>query len=238
MKILIVNPNSSEAVSGFIMKSARKKSKPTTEFFLLTNPIGTKYIDCAFGDYMSTRSHLELCLEKVKEIKPDAVLLAGFGNVGIYALKEVLDIPVVSIAEASMAMACLLGHKFSTLAMLKQFIPYQEDVVRILGFEGKCASVRAIRISGNRAPSEREATLAALKEEALRIIEEDHAEVIVLAGAGLCGYEDDLSEAIGIPVLDAVVVGAKMAEMMVETGLRHSKIGKFAFPPQKLEGYF
>jgi allantoin racemase len=238
MKILIVNPNSSEAVSEGIMKSARKKAKPTTEFFLLKNASGTKYIDCAFGDYMSTHSHLKLCLEKVKELKPDAVVLAGFGNVGVYALKEILDIPVVSIAEASMAVACLLGHKFSTIAMLKQFIPYQEDIVRFLGFEGKCASVRAIRISGNRAPSERDATLAALKEEAFKIAEEDHAEVIILAGAGLCGYEDDLSKSIGLPVLDPVVVGVKMAEMMVETGLGHSKVGKFAFPPQNLEEYF
>lgn len=238
MKILIVNPNSSEAVSEVIMRSARKKAKPTTELFLLTNPSGTKYIDCAFGDYMSTHSHLKACLDKVKELKPDAVVLAGFGNVGVNALKEVLDIPVVSISEASMAVACLLGHKFSTITMLKQFIPYQEDLVRFYGFESKCASVRAINTSGDRAASEREATLAALKEEVFRIAKEDHAEVIILAGAGLCGYEDELSKSVGLPVLDPVGVGIKVAEMMVEADLRHSKVRKFAFPPQNLEAYF
>jgi allantoin racemase len=43
---------------------------------------------------------------------------------------------------------------------------------------------------------------------------------------------------IGMPVLDPVVVAVKVAEMMVETGLRHSKRLKFASPPQSLESYF
>ncbi len=46
-----------------------------------------------------------------------------------------------------MAMACLLGHRFTTLTMLQQFIPYQQDLVRYYGFEAKCASVRAINVN-------------------------------------------------------------------------------------------
>jgi allantoin racemase len=238
MKILVVNPNSSEIVSEVIMRSARKKARPSTELVLLTNPSGTKNIDCAFGDYMSTHSHIKACLQAVKEHRPDAVVLAGFGNVGIYALKEALDIPVISISEATMAIACLLGHRFTTITMLKQFIPYQEDLVRIYGFEQKCASCRAININVEKAASERGATLAELKEEVLRVAQEDNAEVIILACAGLCGYEDELSEMTGMPVLDPVVVAVKVGEMMVETGLTHSKVRKFAFPPQDLDAYF
>jgi len=68
MKILVLNPNSSEVVSEVIMKSARKKAKATTELVCLTNPKGTKNIDCACGDYMSSHSHIKACLEKVKQI--------------------------------------------------------------------------------------------------------------------------------------------------------------------------
>jgi allantoin racemase len=238
MKILVVNPNSSEIVSEVIMRSARKKARPSTDLVLLTNPLGTKNIDCAFADYMSSHSHLKACLKKVREIKPDAVVLAGFGNVGIIALKEALEIPVVSMSEATMAMACLMGHKFSTITMLNQFIPYQEDLVKLYGFKDKCASCRSININVEKAACERERTLAELKEEVLKVVKEDKAEVIILACAGLCGYEDELSAMIGLPVLDPVVVAVKVAEMMVETGLRHSKVRKFAFPPQSLDAYF
>ena len=238
MKILVLNPNSSDVVSDVIMKSARKKAKATTELICLTNPGGTKNIDCAYGDYMSSHSHIKACLDKVKQIKPDAVVLAGFGNVGIFALKEALDIPVVSISEATMAIACLLGHKFSAVTMLKQFIPYQEDLVRLYRFDQKCASVRAININVENATIERERTLSELKEEVSKIVKEDGEEVIILACAGLCGYEDELTKMVGIPVLDPVVVAVKVAEMMVETGLCQSKVRKFAFPPQDINDYF
>jgi len=238
MKLLIVNPNSSEIVSEVIMRSASKKAKPDTELVMMTNPAGTRNIDCAFGDYMSSHSHIKECLAKVEEIRPDAVVLAGFGNVGIYALKEALSIPVVSISEATMAVACLLGHRFTTITMLKRFIPYQEDLVRLYGFDRKCASCRSIDINVEDAACHRDRTLSDLKDEVLRVVQEDNAEVIILACAGLCGYEDELSELIGIPVLDPVVVAVKVAEMMVETGLRHSKVRKFAVPPQDLSAYF
>ena len=238
MKILIINPNSSQVVTDVIMKSARKKAKASTELIPLTNPAGTHNIDCTFGDYMSSWSHIKACLQKVKEVKADAVVLAGFGNVGIYALKEALEIPVVSMSDATMAVACLLGHKFTTITMLQRLIPYQEDLIRLYGFEKKCASCRAININVERAASEREETLAELKKEVLRVAKEDNSEVIILACAGFCGYEDELSKMVNMPVLDPVVVAVKVAEMMVETGLSHSKRCKFAFPPQNLQDYF
>src|SRR5437867_7676034 len=129
MKLMIVNPNSSETVTGAIMESARRGASPGTELIGVTTKGGTRNIDSAVGDYLSGAYMLRTGLEAVRLQRPDALVLAGFGRVGIDALKEALDLPVVSIAEASMALACLLGHRFSTLTMLEQFIPYQQDLV-------------------------------------------------------------------------------------------------------------
>ena len=153
MKLLVVNPNSSEAVTAQIMESARRAASAGTELIAMTTKGGTRNIDSAFGDYLSGAFMIRTCLDAVALHKPDAVVLAGFGRVGIDALKEALTIPVVSIAESSMAMACLLGHRFTTLTMLQQFIPYQQDLVRYYGFEAKCASVRAINIGRRRCAS-------------------------------------------------------------------------------------
>jgi allantoin racemase len=180
---------------------------------------------------------IRTCLEAVPLHEPDAVVLAGFGRVGMDALKEALAIPVVSIAEASMAIACLLGHRFTSLTMLQQFIPYQQDLVRLLGFESRCASVRAININVEACATDRDRTLAELSAEIRQIVAEDRAEVVILACAGLCGYDEALSRLAGIPVLDPVVVGVKVAEGLAALGLSHSKIRKFALPPQPLEAY-
>jgi allantoin racemase len=237
MKLLVVNPNTSEIVLDVILQSARRCASPGTRIEGMSSPNGTRNIDSAYGDYMSAPHMIEAVRRRVATAPPDAIVLAGFGNVGIFALKEILDIPVVSISEASMAMACLLGHRFTTLTMLEQFIPYQQDLVRLYGFEAKCASVRAINVNVERAAVDRERTLEELSAQVKRIVVEDHAEVIILACAGLCGYEHELSRISGVPVIDPVVAGVKMAESFVAMGISHSKVRKFHHPPQPLEDY-
>jgi allantoin racemase len=237
MKLLVVNPNSSETVTGAIMESAKRVASPGTELVGVTTKGGTRNIDSAFGDYLSGAYMIRTCLEAVEIHKPDAVVLAGFGRVGIDALKEALTIPVVSISEASMAIACLLGHRFTTLTMLQQFIPYQQDLVRYYGFEAKCASVRAINVNVEECVTNREKTLRELTEQIRKIVSEDRAEVVILACAGLCGYDTELSRLAGIPVLDPVAVAVKVAESLVGLGVSHSKLRKFAHPPQPLENY-
>jgi allantoin racemase len=237
MTIVVLNPNSSEKVTEVIMAAARRAASPGTTLIGVTTRAGTRNIDSAFGDYMSGRLAIQAALEAVECHHPDGLVLAGFGNVGIFALKEALDIPVVSIAEASMALACLLGHRFTTLTMLKQFIPYQQDLVRLYGFEAKCASVRAININVEECAVNREQTLGELSEEIRTVVREDQSEVVILACAGLCGYEQELSKLAGIPVLDPVAVGVRMAEAIVGLGVSHSKVRKFAHPPQRLDEY-
>ena len=237
MKLLVLNPNSSEIVTGAIMESARRAASGSTELVPVTTKGGTRSIDSAFGDYLAGANAIRSGLDAVSVHRPDAVVLAGFGRVGIDALKEALAIPVVSISEASMAMACLLGHRFTTLTMLRQFIPYQEDLVRYYGFEAKCASVRAIDVNVEECVTNRDRTLSELSAEIRTIVAEDRAEVVILACAGLCGYDRDLSRLAGVPVLDPVAVGVKVAEGLVGLGLCHSKIRKFAHPPQSLDSY-
>lgn len=237
MKLLIVNPNSSEIVTQAIMESARRAASPKTELIPVTAEGGPRNIDSAYGDYMAGHHMLAAAQQAARVHRPDAIVLAGFGNVGIAALKEVMDVPAVSISEASMAMACLLGHRFSTLTMLQQFIPYQQDLVRLYGFEAKCASVRAININVEECVTNREEGLRQLKEQVETLVREDGAEVVILACAGLCGYDEALTKLAGVPVLDPVAVAVKVAEAFVGLGVCHSKVRKFHLPPQDLAAY-
>ena len=237
MKLLIVNPNSSEVVTQAILESARRAASPKSELIAVTPKAGPRNIDSAYGDYMAGHHMLSAVRDAVRAHRPDAIVLAGFGNVGISALKEIMDVPVVSISEASMAMACLLGHRFSTLTMLRQFIPYQQDLVRLYGFEAKCASVRAININVEECVTNREEGLRQLKAQVETLVREDGAEVVILACAGLCGYDEALTQMAGVPVLDPVAVAVKVAESFVALGLCHSKVRKFHPPPQDLAAY-
>ena len=69
------------------------------------------------------------------------------------------------------------------------------------------------------------------------VVAEDGAEVVILACAGLCDYDRALTESSGVPVIDPVVAGIKMAEAFVGMGVSHSKVRKFHAPPQPLPDY-
>lgn len=239
MKILVANPNSSENVTNSIMKSlSNVPLHEGTEIIPLTNPKGTHSIDSTFSDYQSSWSYQRAVLETVKEQDIDAVVVGGFGNLGVYGLKEALDIPVLGMSETSMALGSTLGHKFSVLTTLKSFVPAMEDLIKIYEMGPKCASVRAIDMNVQDSVNNREKTLNLLEKEIRKMILEDGCEVIILGSGGLSGYNNTLQERIGIPVLDPGQVTLKTAEMMVEMNITHSKLRKFAFPPQNIEDYF
>lgn len=72
-----------------------------------------------------------------------------------------------------------------------------------------------------------------LVKTAREAIEQDGAEVIILAGGMLAGYAGFLSATIGAPVLDGVKCAVKMAEALAALGLTTSKIKTYAWPECK-----
>jgi Asp/Glu/hydantoin racemase len=49
----------------------------------------------------------------------------------------------------------------------------------------------------------------------------------------LAGYADDIQQPIGIILLDPTSVAYKITEALVDLGLRHSKVARYAQPPKK-----
>jgi len=79
-------------------------------------------------------------------------------------------------------------------------------------------------------PEEAKARILAVAREA---VAEHGTEVIILGCAGLAGYAEDVERELGVVVLDPSSVALKVAEALVDLGLRHSKIARFAPPPEK-----
>ncbi|MDO5746609.1 MAG: aspartate/glutamate racemase family protein [Actinomycetaceae bacterium] len=237
MKILVANPNRSQELLNQLMESARSRvTNPATQLIPFLNPLGSTHLDCYFADYQATWSFTREVIATVEEQDIDAVVVAGFGNFGVYALKEALNIPVLSIAECSQTLACMLGHKYSVLTVLQQNVPYQEDLVALFRLTDKCASVRGVDINIGDWSTD-EGVFHNLKCAITNIVDNDGADVIVLGGARFATYAKRLEKELGITIIDPVLVTVKQAEMMVETGLIHSKKRKFHHPPQPLETY-
>lgn len=236
MRLLVANPNSTEAITEACVALARDAASPGTEILPWTNRDGPPVIDSVYADYMAGRPLVRGLLQA--RPLPDAVVLAGFGNYGTAGVKEVLDVPVIGMAEAAMTLALPLCHRFAIVTTAARLIAYTEDMVRLAGLGGRCATVRAVNlplITEPAPPCDQVVADLARHVEAAR--SEVGADLVILGGSRLSLYAARLRRLTPVPILEPVACAVQVAEALVRLGLRQSKVGKFAPPPRPLPEY-
>jgi allantoin racemase len=231
MKILVLNPNTSSAMTASIDQVAKQYARPGTEIVSWNPDRGPLSIEGAFDRQIAIEASLEKVL-KTKE-RFDSYIIACFGDPGLQAFREALDANVLGIAESAMLTACTIGHKFTILSVLARSRPSAENLVRQYGLQDRCASVRATGLSVLEVHVSRESLITRLTEEGKKAIEEDGAEVLLLGCAGMAGVDKTLQSILRVPVLDGVVCAVKLAESLYDYGLKTSKVGFFKTPEKK-----
>jgi allantoin racemase len=165
----------------------------------------------------------------------DAVVIGCFYDPGIREARELVSIPVIVPAEATLHVAATLGHKFSIIVGRRKWIPKMESNVYLYGLERKLASFKVLEFTVPRMFAEPEKLEKAILTQAKKAIEEDGAEVIVLGCTMESGFMKELTRKLKVPVLDAVAISWKYAEMMADlyrkVGLVHSKLYGYEAPP-------
>lgn len=231
MRLLVINPNISESVSALIRAEAERSAAPGTQITMLTAPFGVAYIETRFEALIGAYAVAQVAAEH--HAGHDAVIIAAFGDPGLAGLREVMPVPVLGLTESALASACLLGHRFSIIAISQRIQAWYRDVVEANGLVGRLASIRALdrplAAIGN-VQGEHADVLRALCE---RAVAEDGAEVIILAGAPLAGLARTLRGQLPVPVVDGVSSAVRHAESMVTLQPGKALRGSFAPPPVK-----
>lgn len=226
MKITVINGNISLSVSADIGLAAQLAAFPGTEIIMVTPEIGPATIEGYLDAQLSATG---ICEEISRyEQDTDAFVIACFSDPGLYAAREMTTIPVVGIAEASIITAIQLGHQFSLLSPLKKMRPILRKLVENYGFINRLASVQTVEMNVSKAAVHGSERLTAFMEAGKRAIEQDGAEVLILAGAVLAGMEIEMTRELGIPVLDPVKCAMIQAQGLVTMNLMNSKKGGFS----------
>jgi len=235
MKICVINPNTSASMTQRIRSELEKIKRPDTELTVMNPEHGPAAIECARDEVMAGPAILEL-VAKANAEGYDGIVLACFSDPALDAAREISDIPVIGIEEATLHVACMLGHKFSILTSLPRRIPTRELHARLRGVETAFASAPVLDMSVLDMDAHPETAKARALALARKAIAEDGAEVIILGCAGLAGYARDIERELGAVVLDPTAVAFKLAEAFVDLGLRQSKVRRFAAPaPRTLQ---
>src|SRR5256886_6791736 len=121
MKIIVVNVNTSESMTGVIVAGARRYASPGTEIEVLRPYFGPQAVDCAFESYLSAVGAMDRVLAYREPY--DAVVVAGFGEHRRGGLQELIAAPVGEICEASAQVAMLIARTFSVVTTLRRAGP-------------------------------------------------------------------------------------------------------------------
>ncbi len=231
MRILVINPNTTVAMTEKIGAAARRVAAAGTEIVAVNPASGPVSIEGYYDEAISVPGLLEV-IGQQRDF--DAVIIACFDDTGLDAARCVTDRPVVGIGEAAYHMASMLSNKFSVVTTLARSVPALEHNLQKYGLAARCARVRSSEVPVLDLEKPGSEACDRISAEIGRAINEDRAEAIVLGCAGMTDLADQLARQHGVPVLDGVVCAVGLCEAMARLGLRTTRTGGYAPPRDKL----
>jgi allantoin racemase len=164
-----------------------------------------------------------------------AGVIGCFYDGGLRELREALHMPVVGMAEASMMLACTLGHRFSIIVGRRKWIPKMSDNALLSGLERRVASLRSVEMGIPDVLADPGRFLDRVIEEGRRAVEEDGAEAIVLSEISSPAFWERARAELPVPLVDPGVACWKWAELVADlyerVGLSHGKRFGYEAPP-------
>ena len=233
MKILIVNPNTTAAMTDKIRAAACLVAAAGTQIIAVNpadGPVSSEgYYDEAFSVPGLLR---EIAKGEAQGVA--AHVIACFDDTGLEAARSLARAPVIGIGEAAFHLASLVSHRFSVVTTLSRSIAAIETNLMKYGLSQRCARVRAAEVPVLSLDDPASQASLKISEEIERAKSEDRAEAIVLGCAGMADLAARLSRQHGLPVIDGVASAVKLAEAMGALGLQTSKLGAYASPLAKV----
>ena len=231
MKLLLVNPNITEAITGVMLAEARRVAARETEIVSATAAFGTLYIENRAEAAIAAHAVLDALAEHA--VGCDAAVVAAFGDPGLAAARELMDIPVTGISESALLTAWTLGRRFSIVCMSARLRTWYAECVAEHGLAARLASVRALEVPVTDITRARDELAEPLLALCQRAVDEDEAEVVILGGGPVAGLAHRLAHRLPVPLLDGVSCAVPIAEMLVRLEVRPPTRGSFMRPRAK-----
>ena len=198
---------------------------PDIEFDFRGVKAGPALLD-SYHDYIAGDLALFEAGLSAQEDGYDAVCIDTMSDSGMNAMRSVLDIPVIGPGRASFMMALIFANKMSVVTQWDGWIPIYTKLAREYDVADKLVSVRSINMMPdleNLLGGKEEVVFPKLVECAMRCIEEDGAEVILLGSTTMHQAHAHMVENLPVPVINPGPLTYKLAESVLGLGLTQSR---------------
>lgn len=209
-RLLLINPNTSTSTTERLRQVLTPTLPAVWTLDAHTARFGASYISCEASAAVAAHAALELWAQQVRPgaEPPAAVLLGCFGDPGLFALRESSACPVTGLAEASFIEAAALGP-FAIVTGGQRWRPMLERLAQALGYGASLRHIETVVPSGAEMLADPDMALRCLAQ-ACQAASLPGVRSIILGGAGLAGYAQQLQEQVSLPLIDSAQAGLRV----------------------------
>ena len=208
-RILVINPNSSDAVTRGIDEAMAPLRFPGgPEIRCVTLAEGPPAVESQSDADSVIRPLCRLIREE--EAGAAGFVIACFSDPGLFAAREATASPVLGIAECGILTALTLGHRFGVISILARSVPRHLRYIGAMGVGERLAGDFPIGL-GVLELADARTTLARMVEVGRQLREQRGADVLVMGCSGMARYRAELEEAVQIPVVEPTQAAVVMA---------------------------
>jgi allantoin racemase len=227
----------------FLRDYLDRVSAPDTEIEMSGSRVG-RIDSYRFFAHLDTISILDQVLDAEQQ-GFDAVAIGNIFDPGLREARSMVDIPVLGLAETCMLVACMMGNRFSLVAVNPGFVARFEEHVARAGLTERLASIECMHLSPHELdrcfsePEYHQRGIDEFSSAAQRTIDAG-AEVVIPAGGRLTAFlnANDVRSVGDVPVIDGTATLVAMTEAAVRlraiTGRFVSRKGAFEKAPDEI----
>lgn len=213
IRLLVVNPNTTDAVTERLGRTAISAAAPGTRVEAVAAPSGIAVIETLEQSRLAGDAVVRLLVRRAGDF--DAAIIAAYSDPGLREARACVSQPVVGIAEASILEATALGGRFVVLMPGGPLIDYVRQLAIDAGAARQLAAVREFDAPLSMVAADPMRFLEPLRQALCRAVEDDRADAIIVGGGPLAGIAERLASEFHVTLLDGVTCAVRRAERLV-----------------------
>lgn len=213
MRLLLINPNTSVHITERMTASARAALQPDDQLTAVTAASGPQAVRSAGQLPAAEANAMQLADRHLPG--HDALVLAISLDGAAPALRaRHPGVPIQGMTEAALHAAALQSRRIGLLTLGGSLLPLYRSRAEEIGLAGWVVAWEAPEAPAAFAASG-QAEVECILDDAVQRLKQRGAEVVVLAGAVLCGHAARLGRTHGMPVVDGVEAAVHRLRAMV-----------------------
>ena len=209
MRLLVINPNTSQGVTARIRQAADAVAQPEDHFTTLCPTYGPELIVTQADADHATQAVVDTV--KAHSAPCDGIILASFGNTGAQEVRAVRpDIPVIGIATAAFSRARSIGGPFGIVTFGESLVPGLQAKAHEAGLGAQLLATLAVQTTDFGDPGTVQSRYAEELADLCAQLDQRGATCIVMGGGPLAGLAAQLAASCSVPLIDGTQTAIQM----------------------------